>query len=151
MSKGKVLIDGEPTKKCALCKTEKHFADFSKDKSSPSGLTYYCKVCANAKSRRQHAKSSSNPDWVAKRNIRNRDWHRAAKQRAVEYMGSKCHDCLNVYPNYVYDFHHLDGDTKLDNPSALLNKSWDRAKQELDKCIMVCANCHRERHHAEQG
>ena len=147
MSKGKVLIDGEPTKKCALCKTEKHLADFNLDGSSPDGKGYYCRDCANAKAREHHAKKSSDPAWVAKKNRKDRDRVRALKQKAVEYMGSKCHDCQTVYPNYVYDFHHLDGDTKLDNPSALLRSTWDRAKVELDKCIMVCANCHRGRHY----
>ena len=141
MAKGKV---------CSSCKSEKSLADFSFDNSSPDGRGYYCRTCSNAKARAHHAKRSSDPAWVAKKNEKNRNRFRVAKQKAVEYMGSKCHDCQTVYPNYVYDFHHLDGDTKLDNPSALLNKTWDRAKQELDKCIMVCANCHRGRHYNDE-
>ena len=137
-------------KACSSCKSEKSLADFSFDNRSPDGRGYYCRTCANAKARARHAKRSPDPDWVAKKNKQGRDRHRVAKQKAVEYMGSKCHDCQTVYPNYVYDFHHLDGDTKSANPSALLGSSWHRAKQELDKCIMVCANCHRGRHYNDE-
>lgn len=137
-------------KRCSCCCSVKGLSNFSFDNSSPDGRGYYCRTCANTKARAHHAKMASDPDWVDKKNEKNRNRFRVAKQKAVEYMGSKCHDCQTVYPNYVYDFHHLDGDTKLDNPSALLNKTWGRAKQELDKCIMVCANCHRERHYNDE-
>ena len=148
MGKGKVLVDGD--KKCSYCNSVKSLSDFSLDNSSPDGKGYYCRACANAKARANRAKRNYDPVWVTEQNKKKRDKFRIAKQKAVEYMGSKCHDCHTVYPNYVYDFHHLDRNTKLDNPSALLHKSWDGAKQELDKCIMVCANCHRKRHYGEE-
>ena len=45
-------------------------------------------------------------------------------------------------------FHHLDPNEKDFNPSNLKKYKFDdRIKNELDKCILVCANCHREIHH----
>lgn len=70
---------------------------------------------------------------------------------AVEYKGGKCHDCglVSEWPQ-VYDFHHRDPSEK--EFAFARNghtRSWERNKAELDKCDMLCANCHRIRHAKE--
>lgn len=70
---------------------------------------------------------------------------RTLKQKAVEYKGGRCVCC--GYDNHVgvLDFHHLDPSTKSFGIGAKgYTRSWERIVQELDKCILVCANCHRE-------
>jgi hypothetical protein len=45
------------------------------------------------------------------------------------------------------DFHHREETEKTTSPSnAIMKWSWDRAKIELDKCDLLCSNCHREVH-----
>lgn len=73
------------------------------------------------------------------------------KKLAVEYKGSKCYDCglESPYPE-VYDFHHLDPSEKDFAISRNGHtRSWEATKGELDKCVMLCANCHRIRHAKE--
>jgi hypothetical protein len=66
------------------------------------------------------------------------------KQQAINYLGGKCVLCgYNKFVNAL-DFHHLDRKTKLFNISGNFNRSWDAVKAELDKCVILCANCHRE-------
>jgi hypothetical protein len=142
-NKGKVLVDG---KTCPKCSVFKPLDSFHKDKTSKFGLAYYCKVCANSSSRKNHKTLSENTSWVLERRHRQKTAARESKLKAIEYLGNKCLDCGNTYPSYVYDIHHIDGDTKLDNPSRLLRGDWVLAKAELDKCVLLCANCHRERH-----
>ena len=79
-----------------------------------------------------------------KRNIENVTARRKAlKQRAIEYKGSKCHLCEYSKCNDVLEFHHIDPLTKLFGLSiSNLNKSWIKIKAELDKCVLLCANCH---------
>ena len=60
-------------------------------------------------------------------------------------MGGKCHECKLVDDPAVYDFHHLDPKQK-DFSIGQQAKSFDKIKSELDKCIMLCANCHRKMH-----
>ena len=70
------------------------------------------------------------------------------KNMAVELFGRECHDCgLSTKHNSVYDFHHKDPNQK-DFGIATYGhtRSWERVKTELDKCVMLCANCHRIRH-----
>lgn len=69
------------------------------------------------------------------------------KVMAIAYKGGKCQIC--GYDRYVgaLEFHHLDPTQKDFGISAKgYTRSWDKNKQELDKCILVCANCHREIH-----
>ena len=81
------------------------------------------------------------------------DWHknraRERKIMAVEYKGGKCARCGGVFEPCVYDFHHVDPSTKEYKPSQLFSGKWEKLTVELDKCIMVCANCHRLIHNEE--
>lgn len=66
---------------------------------------------------------------------------------AVELKGGKCHVC--GYSKYIgaLDFHHLNEKTKgFDLSTRGLTRSWKKIKEEVNKCILVCANCHREIH-----
>lgn len=73
------------------------------------------------------------------------------KQQALAYKGGKCEVCDYDKCVQALEFHHLNPSTKDFNISSKWNsKSWDIVKAELDKCILVCANCHREIH-AELG
>lgn len=74
----------------------------------------------------------------------------------IEYIESKkrvpCMDCGGEFPEYCMDFHHLDEETKpgVGNKSIkhyLKDYSRKVIDEELAKCVLVCANCHRIRHH----
>lgn len=57
-----------------------------------------------------------------------------------------CVDCHRSYPYYVMDFDHLDASAKLNIVSFLSSTGRIGAlKQEIEKCELVCANCHRMR------
>ena len=71
------------------------------------------------------------------------------KQKAVEYKGGKCSVCGYSKTNAALEFHHTDGSTKEFGIGANgYTRSWGKVKEELDKCILVCANCHRELHNS---
>jgi len=71
---------------------------------------------------------------------------RQRKLDAVEYKGSKCERCgYNKYPD-VLEFHHLDPAKKEASWNEMRKWSWDKILTELDKCAILCANCHREVH-----
>jgi len=57
-----------------------------------------------------------------------------------------CSDCNNRFPHYVMDFDHRDQLTKLNKISNMVSQgNWKKLKNEISKCDVVCANCHRER------
>lgn len=77
---------------------------------------------------------------------------RDLKARAIAFLGGKCHDCglVSEYQE-VYDLHHQDPSVKTDKLSSMMRlyKVWDRIEEEVRKCILLCANCHRIRHAKE--
>lgn len=72
--------------------------------------------------------------------------HLLLKLRAVEYLGGRCLDC--GYDRYycALEFHHRDPSQKELVWAHLRKRSWTRITHELDKCDLLCATCHRERH-----
>lgn len=63
----------------------------------------------------------------------------------IKEKSNPCKDCGQVYPHYVMEFDHLkDKDGDIAN-FASLGWSLKRVKNEIEKCDLVCANCHRIR------
>lgn len=67
---------------------------------------------------------------------------RKIKQRAIEYKGGCCISCGYDKHPAALQFHHTDAETKEVNWTKLRLRSWDKIILELDKCILLCANCH---------
>lgn len=68
------------------------------------------------------------------------------KKRALAYMGEKCSRCgYSKYAGALH-FHHVNPEDKHPNYRRMLKWSWERQKEELDKCVLLCANCHAEEH-----
>lgn len=82
----------------------------------------------------------------------NRRVKRRAKSRErvsllVEMLGGKCCVCGLIDHSVVYDFHHTDPSQKEFAISrAIGNISWERTVAECEKCILLCAICHRKLH-----
>jgi 5-methylcytosine-specific restriction endonuclease McrA len=70
---------------------------------------------------------------------------RKIKALAIEYKGGKCQLCGYCKYQGILELHHLN---PLQKGFGISDKgytrSWEKVKAELDKCILLCANCHRE-------
>ncbi len=68
-------------------------------------------------------------------------------QKAIKYKGGKCIVCKYSKSSRALSFHHLNPAEKSFGISARgITRSWDKVQKELDKCVLVCANCHAEIH-----
>lgn len=69
------------------------------------------------------------------------------KVLAIDYKGGECEDCgYNKSPSAL-EFHHIDPTMKEFGISGNgITRSIETIKTELDKCLLLCANCHREEH-----
>ena len=105
-------------KKCSTCQQLKPETEFYK-KGKSGRSNSLCKECFN--------------DYCQKRWV-------GRKKLAVEYLGGKCSRCGYNEHYAALQFHH-DGHKDLTWVKLrLLN--WERVIQELDKCVLLCANCH---------
>jgi hypothetical protein len=92
-------------------------------------------VCANCHRRRHAAMWPGTAKSLSK------------KLRAIELMGGVCSGCRGDVPTVALEFHHLDAAEKDFGISRDgMKRPWEAILAELAKCVMLCANCHREVH-----
>jgi len=69
------------------------------------------------------------------------------REMARDYKGGSCMVCGYNKCQRALSFHHLNPKEKdFDLSSRGLTRSWERIKKEIDKCVLLCANCHMEVH-----
>lgn len=74
------------------------------------------------------------------------------RKRVADYKAERgCEDCGTTDPR-VLDLHHRDGEEKIMAVSQMLSRrSWSSVKAEMDKCRVLCANCHRIEHSTNES
>lgn len=131
-------------KKCTKCKEEKSLGEFNKNKSRSDGHANMCRECWKIYYA-EYYKSGKEKERLARQ-------RKAEKLKVREYIAEvksvPCMDCGNSYPSYVMDFDHRDPSIKLFTIAKVSStKSLIRIKEEIEKCDVVCSNCHRLRTH----
>lgn len=113
--------------KCMRCDELKKCSEFYTKRSGRNKGNSYteCKLCMNTRNIVRMAR---------------------LKNQAVAYLGGKCIDCGYSKNVKALHFHHLDPSQKDFNISRYKNRDFEKIKIELDKCVLLCANCHSERH-----
>lgn len=129
---------------CKKCNKDKPNTEFHKQKRSLSGFQHVCKKC-NIKRAKQHYKNNS--DTVKKRTRIYQNIFR----NAVDKIKRKYTCCFCSMDNQkCLDFHHTDYRTKLYNICKLTQcKNSKIIVDEINKCVVICANCHRLLHYKE--
>lgn len=115
------------TKICSKCHRELPITHFHKNGFDSQGRQKYrgyCKDCANAIESQRY-----------------RD-----KKAFIDDQRTPCAKCGDTRI-YVLDFHHKDETTKDFTIGRLKKGSKEVLQEEIDKCISLCANCHREFHY----
>jgi 5-methylcytosine-specific restriction endonuclease McrA len=72
---------------------------------------------------------------------------RKLKQKSVQYKGGKCNRCGYNKCLDALEFHHIDrSDKEFGIGTKGATRAWEKLKIELDKCELLCSNCHKEEH-----
>jgi hypothetical protein len=129
-------------KRCSACASDKPMEDFHLHRSRADGRQTVCKQCKqryNAAYYEAHAVRDRAARAAARRALRRRveDALRAAKQQP-------CADCGRTLHPEAMDLDHVRGD-KVGDANALRRRGLAAVLQEIAKCDVVCANCHRRR------
>jgi hypothetical protein len=117
-------------RKCSDCKNEypsttEFFYKKSGKGRAENALYSYCKTCFKKIQGRKHS---------------------VYKNKLLEYASNKCLICGYNKHNYNLTFHHIDP-SKKEFGISKYHGSLEKAKKEVDKCIVVCHNCHGDIHH----
>jgi len=129
--------------KCSTCKLEKLYSEFSKNKTKKTGINTICKECRKVYIRKHYKANKSY--YLDKAAQQKQD----AKKYWHEFKSKlKCNRCGYNKHWAALDFHHTDGDKKDFGISFAVANGWGRQRilDEIDKCEVLCANCHRIEH-----
>jgi hypothetical protein len=123
-----------------MCDDEKLITDFRKDKTQKDGRQPRCKICARKTINANYSK------YRDKTLMRNAERARVTRLKLREYKEARsCSFCSEN--NYVcLDFHHIDPNTKSFQLSSVTTESWETIMDEINKCSLVCKNCHAKIH-----
>lgn len=124
--------------KCFRCKQTKPATDFlwRTDRRKRQTVCHECQRRYCREHYRQHK-----ADYLA----RNRRKEALIRQLINDAKARPCLDCGKQYPHYVMDLDHCRGTKRMIVSRAIHTHSLKLARAEIEKCDVVCANCHRER------
>lgn len=117
-------------KKCKTCKIEKDLSEFYTNGKTPKGKQKYKPACRSCEEQDRKIFVAEKKAWI------------------IERFGSACVKCGYDKCFAALDFHHVDPQHKEFAPANLVSNMSPIAtlERELEKCIMLCSNCHRELH-----
>lgn len=126
---------------CTRCNVAKELTEYHKRSKSVDGVQPSCKACmAESYKRSRDAKIDHYRAVQAKREDRNHEKYKAWRETLECSLCDETETCC-------LDLHHLDPSEKDANIADVTRYwSWDKLMSEVDKCIVVCSNCHRKIH-----
>lgn len=131
----KTVPKRKPTGACKVCQ--------SAIKSNRS----YCETCWNTIKNKPKAPKTPLNNAVNYQRVKK--WRQEMKAKAVAYKGGRCILCGYNKSNRALTFHHRDPSEKEFTIGSITVKAWDFIKKELEKCDLLCYNCHMEIHDGE--
>jgi hypothetical protein len=129
-------------KTCPECGKLKSIDDFHKNKNKKDGHQSSCKECKGNRSKVRYIneKSKLRAQIVARKQFI-REYVNRVKQRA------KCAIC-GIKGSWLLQFHHTTSNKEINIGNVMQHSfSIKKLKEEMRKCIIVCANCHSTIHH----
>lgn len=148
--------DGTPRFCSSFCAHKRFLTEDSKAKISNSlyksygTMPRYCKICStklNYKNKSGYCSRCKPPRITRYQNVKN--FRRNRKLELVEYKGGKCSICGYSKIPSILEFHHRNPSEKsftIGSGKDHHKKTWEEVLKEVDKCELVCPNCHKEIH-----
>jgi len=155
------------SKECSICGETKSLTEFYK---RDEGYRNDCKECNKLRNKkyrdtqsvdsdfykikwqREKIKMELHPERVEKRKL----YHKNRKENIKNYIKKykETHICISCGESHIstLDFHHKDSTSKENTINVLYKNgcSMDKIKKEINKCVILCSNCHRKLHYDEK-
>lgn len=134
----------ETLKICSSCKQLKWETAFTKKSDTKDGLQSTCKECSSIY-RKAHYKAK--PDYYIAKTKEARK--RRLTEREEFKKDLKCQVC-GESRWWVLEFHHRDPKEKEYSIGRKSTRSMRKMQEEIKKCDVLCANCHKDHHYQER-
>jgi hypothetical protein len=131
-------------KKCCICQIQKELSEFNKNKSRRDGLNTVCRECSQKRSRQYYSENKDKHKKVTR--VNGDKARRKAQSFLLDHVKQNpCVDCGETNPT-VLEFDHVRG-KKIRCIGDMIRRgnSLTLIKEELSKCEVRCANCHKIR------
>lgn len=138
------MTDLSITKFCPKCDNHLPISDFNFKNKAKGIYQHSCRECTKAYIRDHY---SRNKGQYLERNRRAR---KRSRQRLTDLKTAPCTDCGQTFPTFVMEFDHRDPATKEFSISRGPFTWYRRVEEEVKKCDLVCANCHKIRTHTRR-
>lgn len=145
-------FDVKGKKRCPRCKLVRPLTEFNTRLQGKNWTpSAYCRECQREYCRRQHYRRNS-VKHNKRRRVHQMEYLLRNRQLMDSYLAAQaCADCGNDNP-VVLEFDHVRGSKRYDvSTMARSGWSWRRILQEIAKCEIRCANCHRIRTAVQRG
>lgn len=135
-------------KRCSQCNEVKHSSLFNKNRTRKDGLQTFCRECSIILNRQRYLSNRDHHCRVMRENRSKyrqniRSWFREYKKTI------SCIRCGENHPSTL-DFHHNDPNVKELNIAKMVAQySKEKILSEIEKCSVLCANCHRKLHYKD--
>ena len=143
-----ISAQNEPQKVCNRCGLEKELTEFYRNRSK--GNLYINRQCKDCKNKQQKKSYRGNLEGIREqKKIIARNRRTETKTKLLKYLSEhSCVDCGEDNP-VVLEFDHIE-EKKL-SISQMQNYKWESVLEEINKCLVRCANCHRIKTSKELG
>jgi len=136
-------------KRCGICKQDRPKTEYNVANNRKDGLQSHCRECNKIRSKAYYSRNTVAHKLETKK--RNKVRFKEIKEQLFNYyLNHPCEECGETNP-LVLEFDHQH--SKSDNISNMLmsKTSWKRIMEEIHKCKVLCANCHKIKTHKEQN
>ncbi len=142
------MRDGSPTQKCYRCGELKAAENFAWRREARNQRDSFCRPCRAAYKQEHYLANKAR--YVERARLQKQRLYRQRTTYLIAYFATHpCLDCGEPDP-VVLEFDHL-RDKPFAVGAGLPYRGWQSILDEIDKCEVVCANCHRRRTAQRRG
>jgi hypothetical protein len=128
-------------KKCQKCNNELPLEDFNKKQKTKDGRQAWCKECNRKRSKQYYVNNKEKHIAVIK--VRQKANGLLLRNNFIQYL--KQHSCVRCGFSDIraLEFDHLKDKKMCLSKMIHMGYSWENILKEIEKCQVLCANCHR--------
>lgn len=137
------------TRECVVCKEVKPISEFNFHRRLTGERHIHCRGCQKIYKKNFYIRHRE--EYIQQSAREKQEKVKQNLERVRHYL--RTHPCVDCGETdiVVLEFHHLGGKDRAVSTMVRTVTSWERIQKEIEKCLVLCGNCHRKRTARERG